>query len=158
VKTYYMVDIWAAQKHYDDRANVANEKQQRLYEAAVKATNPYRDRTDIHVMKMYSLEAAGNLSLRHTNPVSRVLEPFLDVVYLDARHDYCGYSKPFPSLFSIVIVFVVSQQGVWKTYLLGGPFLKRTVSLVVTISSGSTIRNGTCAQMAPSFLAVYVPQ
>jgi predicted O-methyltransferase YrrM len=96
IQSYILVDIWAEQKHYDDGANVNNTLQQKLYEQTLERVAPYKEKT--RVMRMYSLQAAAILQKeleqsKRTVPSAQSHTPLteqLDLVYLDARHDYCG--------------------------------------------------------------------
>jgi predicted O-methyltransferase YrrM len=96
IQSYILVDIWAEQKHYDDGANVNNTLQQKLYEQTLERVAPYKEKS--RVMRMYSLQAAAVLQKeleqsKRTVPSAQSHAPLteqLDLVYLDARHDYCG--------------------------------------------------------------------
>eukprot|EP01012_Entosiphon_sulcatum_P033926 TRINITY_DN4295_c0_g1_i1.p1 TRINITY_DN4295_c0_g1~~TRINITY_DN4295_c0_g1_i1.p1 ORF type:complete len:274 (+),score=44.21 TRINITY_DN4295_c0_g1_i1:29-850(+) len=77
---YYCVDAWRHQPNYDDVANVPQRRQDELYNQTVRRMDVFRKRgVDVRVLRMWSSEAAAVI------PNGSV-----DMVYVDARHDYEG--------------------------------------------------------------------
>ena len=76
---YYLVDLWKQQDNYLDKANVANDVQERYYQEALKNVAEFNKTVPI---KAASVVAAKDFA-----------DSSLDFVYLDARHDYCGVEE-----------------------------------------------------------------
>lgn len=85
---YYLVDVWKHQDNYEDSANIPDDDQERNYRTTKKRLIPYKHIT--HFMRMYSTDAADILTKNATDPSTGKVVPFLDFLYIDARHDYCG--------------------------------------------------------------------
>ncbi|PSC67295.1 O-methyltransferase [Micractinium conductrix] len=74
---YILVDVWKQQENYVEGANVDNNQQEEIYQAAIAAVEPHKAK--VKVMRMFTNEAALQVAIES-----------LDYVYVDARHDYCG--------------------------------------------------------------------
>jgi hypothetical protein len=85
---YYLVDVWKHQDNYEDSANIPDADQEVNYRTTKKRLHAYHHIT--RFVRMYSLEASELLSRNATDPVTKKVVPFLDFLYIDARHDYCG--------------------------------------------------------------------
>ena len=88
ISKYYLVDVWKAQKFYDDGANYNNSVQEEIYRETLNRVDPFKSK--IEVLRMYSVDAAATLSKTVMDPTTGTIIPILDFLYLDARHDYCG--------------------------------------------------------------------
>ena len=81
---YFMVDSWKHTINYTDAANVHDDVQNKLYLEAIENTKKWSTKTVF--IRNYSTDAA----LQFTSG-------FVDVVYIDARHDYCGVMNDIES-------------------------------------------------------------
>lgn len=81
-KKYFLVDVWAPLKNYDDPANVPTEKQNDCFLRTKTRLSNFRDKTTF--VKTLS-----------TNAAKIFLEQGVrfDFVYIDARHDYCSVKE-----------------------------------------------------------------
>lgn len=76
-KSFTLIDLWAQQENYIDKANVQQNTQDQIYNDAKQRLQKFEHKTKFY--RMLSTEAAKKIS-NHS----------LDFVYVDARHDYCG--------------------------------------------------------------------
>lgn len=74
---YYLVDVWAQQENYKDKANVGNNVQNVLYDETVNRLKSHGDK--VVVLRDFT-----------SNAVKSIPDMSLDFLYVDARHDYCG--------------------------------------------------------------------
>lgn len=77
ISTYHLVDLWAHQENYVDRANVNDKEHLNRMQITRKILEKYANKTIYH--KMLTSEAA-----------QKIKNNSLDFLYVDARHDYCG--------------------------------------------------------------------
>eukprot|EP00736_Rhodelphis_marinus_P008770 Rmarinus@m.16558 len=73
--SYYLIDPWVELENYVDSTKADDATWQSLYDAAVKAVEPFRDK--VHLMRNFSFEVADEFA-----------DASLDFIYIDARHDY----------------------------------------------------------------------
>ena len=75
---YYGIDPWRMQKNYIDGANIDNNKQEKLYEEVKKRLHKFGEER-INLIREFS-----NKSVKNFEDLS------IDLIYLDARHDFCS--------------------------------------------------------------------
>jgi predicted O-methyltransferase YrrM len=74
---YWCIDLWAAQKHYADNANVGDAAQLALMRETQDRLSAWSNK--VHYIRNYSSIA-----------VNQFKDNSIDFIYLDARHDYTG--------------------------------------------------------------------
>lgn len=74
---YVLVDVWPSQEHYEDIANVPNDKQEEYFRTTQTNIKPWSDK----------IEICRNLT---TVCVNFFPHGYFDFVYVDARHDRLG--------------------------------------------------------------------
>jgi hypothetical protein len=80
-KRFYLVDSWRKLSNYVDIANVDDAQHlQHMFDAR-RRLSPFTNRTSLLFLPMLTSEAA------------ELVPPGLDLVYVDARHDYCGVAE-----------------------------------------------------------------
>jgi hypothetical protein len=79
-REYVLVDLWERQDNYFDVSNVDNSIQNKLLDAAIQSTNPWKD--IITICRNYTTSCALNYANNH-----------FDWVYVDARHDRKGVTE-----------------------------------------------------------------
>ena len=55
-KEYHLVDVWAYQENYEDIANVNQDKQNEIYDSAMKNVAQWKEK--IHVCRNYTTHCA----------------------------------------------------------------------------------------------------
>jgi hypothetical protein len=80
-KRLFLIDLWAQQEEgaYVDIANVENDQQELNYRLTLQRVMPFRNRTEIVLIRDYS-----------TNAAARIQDHELDWAYLDGDHSYAG--------------------------------------------------------------------
>lgn len=76
-RKYYLVDLWAQQKHYNDRANVDQHEQEHILGEARENLKRWAEKAIF--VRNDSITASREFA-----------DASLDFVYLDARHDYAA--------------------------------------------------------------------
>lgn len=76
---YYLVDAWQPLANYTDQSNVDRWRQVELFESARARMRRFRRRTLALFLPMLTSQA-----------LLLVPDGSVDLVYVDARHDYCG--------------------------------------------------------------------